>query len=108
MAETKGGVLNGHRNAVVAAVVSVILGSTGGPFLLVKLGVNPYRNDAYTATQAAEHQVNDERRFAALEEHMRSHPDKAGQFERRIATLEAQNTIIISQLAYIRQRVDTI
>jgi hypothetical protein len=74
---SKGGGLNGHRNAVVAAVVSAILGSTGGPFLLVKFfDVNPYRQDAYTATMAKAHRANDERRFAALEAHVTNHPDR--------------------------------
>jgi hypothetical protein len=104
--ESKGGVLNGHRNTVVAAIVSAVLGATGGPILLVKLGVNPYRQDAYTSTMADEHRENDERRFQALENHVANHPDITNKFERRISTLEAQSVIIISQLAYIRSRVD--
>ena len=72
-----GGFLNGQRNVLLVAVVSAILGSTGGPFILVKLGINPYRQDAYTSTEAREHRASDERRFTALEGHVLIHPDIA-------------------------------
>jgi hypothetical protein len=100
------GVLNGSRNAIVVAVVSAILGSTGGPFLLVKLGVNPYREDAYTSSMADQHEEVDGRRFEALERHVRNHPSETGKFENRIATLEAQNALILIQLDRIINRLD--
>jgi len=106
MAEEGKGILNGSRNAVVAAVLSAILGSTGGPFLVVKLGVNPYRADAYTSTQATQHMVEDERRFNALERHVYDDEIAMRQSSTRIATLEAQNELILIQLNRILTRLD--
>lgn len=89
-----GSKLNGSRNAVVAAVVSAILGSTGGPYLLVKFfDVNPYRQDAYTATQAKAQQRENELRFASLERHIRDHPDvelRAAIIDLKTATAEVR------------------
>lgn len=85
-AKSSGGKLNGHRNAVVVAVVSAILGSTGAPFILVKLGVNPFRPGAYTNAMAEARQNIVDHRFAALEAHVSDHGDE----EWRDAILELQ------------------
>ena len=77
---------NGPRvNPLALAVVSAVLGGTGGPFLLVKLGgPSVMAPDRYTGTQA----LALEERVAALEAHVEDHPDV--QLRADIATLTAE------------------
>lgn len=95
------GLSSKHTMAVVA--LSSILGATGAPVLLVSLGgPSLLRPDPFTGAQGAVH----ERRIEQLEWHLKNHPDQSGKFETRIATLEAQNTIIISELRRMSDRLD--
>lgn len=105
MPEKKEAKLNGHRVPLLVAIVSAILGSTGGPLLLVKLGVNPYREDAYTSTMAASDAEKDTLRMNNMQKeidtlflHVYHHPDATGRFESRLSTLEAQVAVVLGRL----------
>jgi len=77
-------VLSG-RTALIVAALSAIVGSTGGPFLLVKFGgPNLFAPDRYTGAQG----LAMERRVAALENHLNDHPD--AQLRAEIAALRAE------------------
>lgn len=81
-----GGKLNGHRTPLVVAIVSAILGSTGAPFILVKLGINPFRPGAYTVAMAEAREELVDLKISALEAHVENHGDK----EWRNAIMELQ------------------
>lgn len=60
------------KHTLVVAIVSAVLGSTGGPYLLDRLlGFNPYRADPFTGTEAALLASRLER----IEDHVENHPD---------------------------------
>ena len=93
---------NGFRNSILVAVASAIVGGTGGPVLLLKLNPSALRPDPYTGTQG----LVLETRIEALEYHTRNHPDAAGQFDRRITTLEANQNIILANQIRILEKLD--
>lgn len=101
MESTKNGKLS-TRQTFMIAVLSAVLGSTGGNYLLSRVFPDAIRPDPFTGTEARvlEHKVQN------LEWHVQNHPHDTGRFENRIATLEAQNTLILQELRIIAERLD--
>jgi hypothetical protein len=98
------GKLNGNR-ALVVAILSGILGGTGGPWLLVRLGGDTIlRPDPFTGSQGKVLAY----RVEELERHVENHPDRVGLFERRITTIETQNAIIMENQKRIIERLDSL
>lgn len=87
------------RHALIVAIISAVVGSAGGPFVLVKLGVNPYRHDPATGTEVKLL----ENRLSAVEGHVKNHPDEKGDFDARIYENRAEIKVINSQLDTIIQ-----
>lgn len=91
-----------NRQAFGVAILSAILGSTGGPLLVSNvLGFNPYRPDPFTAQDGRIH----DSRIQRLEEHVKNHPDQTKQFERRIIELEIRLQVIIDNQQRILERL---
>lgn len=101
------------RNAVLVALISAIIGGAGGPFILVKLGANPFRSDPYTGADAALL----EQRITYLEqevgEHKNKHPDQTGHFDERldqqataIAVLQTQMSAVLSNQRVILEKLE--
>ena len=91
-----------RRNALVVAVLSAILGSTGGPFVLTKFGVNPYRVDPATGTEVRLLQDKVKR----LQNHVDFHPDVVNKFETRITAVETNQLVIIRNQERILDKLD--
>ena len=81
--DKNGSILHVPRNYVVLAILTV-LGSTSSPFVLDKLGVNPFRTNPYDSLMAQAQNRENDRRFTSLahrvdglEEHVKpqNHPD---------------------------------
>jgi len=103
------GVKNGNgrlsaRQTFSIAILSAVLGSTGGNYFLTRVFPDTIRPDPFTGSEG---RIQD-RRIEQIEYHVRNHPDAAGKFETRIATLEAQNTIIITELRRMNDRLDRV
>lgn len=88
---------NDIRNLIVAVIVGV-LGATGGPLMVVKLGgPSIYRQDPFTGTEANElkEEVKDLRSY--VQGHLDTHPDRR---------LELEITRINGKLDAIMYRLD--
>lgn len=90
------------RSTVLVAIVSSILGATGGHFLMVRFAPDSLRPDPFTGAQGR----SLERRLEKLERHVEYHPDLTNRFDARISTLEAQNKLILLQLDRIEKQLD--
>lgn len=94
------------RSTVLVAIVSSILGATGGPYLLVRVAPDALRPDPFTGQQGAALTA----RVAHLEDEMNSHltrhPDLVNQFDRRITRLETQYEQIIANQKRILDRLN--
>ena len=89
------------RSTLFVAIVSSIVGATGGPYLMVRIAPDALRPDPFTGEQgrALTH------RLERVERHVDNHPDAAQRFDARISTLEAQNRLILMQLDRIEDRM---
>jgi hypothetical protein len=99
-----------YRHPVLAVLLGSILGGGGtlGVFLGTPVGQERLRPDPFTGTQGA--QLT--QRVVHIEEdvasHLSHHPDAENQFDRRIATLEAQYAIILQNQGRILDRLDSL
>ena len=96
--------------ALVVAVVGAALGSSGGIAIYLrspdaKEAVAP---DRFTGTQAAALVERLNHVDQLIDTHLESHPDAINQFDRRIATLEAQYAIILQNQGRILDRLDSL
>lgn len=105
----KGEVKNGNKWIPLAvAVIGACGGAFGGSYLYVESGVGSStlqqvaRPDPFTGHEAREL----ERRISQVERHVTQHPDIVNQYDRRLATLEAQYAIILTQLDRILDRLE--
>lgn len=101
----------GHGNRyspILVAVVGATLGSSGtvGLYLGTPVGQKIARPDPFTGSQAASLTTRLETLEKALTTHVATHPDQRNQFDRRIATLEAQYPLIMQSLDRIESRLD--
>lgn len=100
--KVKNGQLSG-RNALLIAIASAIVGGTGGPLLLVKLGgPSVFRPDPFTNADA---QIL-ESRITALERHVNYHPD--AELRSAISKLSAESAAAKSERALIIKNQDRI
>ena len=90
------------KRSIVVAIVSAILGSTGGPFVLTKFGINPYRTDPATGTEIRLL----EEKVGRLENHVNYHPDATLRFDTRITVVETNQQIIIRNQERIMDKLD--
>ena len=97
------------RHPVLAVVLGALLGGGGsiGVFLSTPVGQEFARPDPFTGSQGAKLI----QRVSHIEEdvanHLSHHPDAENQFDRRIATLEAQYAIILQNQGRILDRLDS-
>lgn len=104
-------VKNGSRYAPIAvAAIGAFLGSFGtvGVYLGTPLGQEIARPDPFTGTQGASLTARVSHLEKDLSGHIGNHPDAINQFDRRIATLEAQYAIILQNQVRIIDRLDKI
>lgn len=98
------------RHPVLAVVLGALLGGGGsiGVFLSTPVGQEFARPDPFTGSQGAKLIE----RVGHIEEdvanHLSHHPDAENQFDRRIATLEAQYAIILQNQGRILDRLDSL
>lgn len=103
----------GHKwTPIVIAVVGAAFGSlsTVSIYLGTPVGQEIARPNPWTSLQAkAAHDALTDR-ISHIEsdvaDHLEHHPDRENQFDRRIATLEAQYAIILQNQARILDRLD--
>jgi len=95
-------------NPVAVGIISAILGSSGGIALVFNspFGQKITRPDPYTGTQAATLNARVEHLEDDITEHLVRHPDEINQFDRRIATLEAQYAMILQNQARMLDRLE--
>jgi len=101
-------------NGVLVAIVGAILGSSGGIALVFNTPVgasiiqSTARPDPLTGTQARALTHEIEQLEAQIMFHIREHPDRVNQFDRRITVLETQYSTMISTLRRIEEKLDSI
>ena len=105
---------NGKRDGnrwtpIIIAVVGAALGSLGtvSIYLGTPIGQEIARPDPFTGTQASALTTRIEHLESDVGNHLDHHPDRENQFDRRIATLEAQYAIILQNQARILDRLDS-
>jgi hypothetical protein len=104
---------NGKRDGskltpILVAVIGAFVGSSGtiAIYLGTPIGQEIARPDPYTGSQAAALTTRVEYLEAEVDAHVNRHPDQENQFDRRIATLEAQYAIILQNQGRILDRLD--
>jgi hypothetical protein len=93
---------------LIIAVLGAFLGSTGtiAIYLGTPLGQEMARPDPFTGSQAARLEARLDEIDRDIHFHLEQHPDATGQFDRRIATLEAQYAIILQNQGRILDRIE--
>ena len=99
---------NGKPNPLLVALISAVLasGSTIGVVFNTPVGQGLARPDPYTGTQAASLEARVNYIEKSVTGHIIAHPDEVNQFDRRIATLEAQYSIILANQNRIIEKLD--
>ena len=98
----------GKWHPAAIAIVSAMLGS-GGSIALVfntPVGQEITRPDPFTGSQGASLTQRVDHLEEDVNDHLSHHPDAENQFDRRIATLEAQYAIILANQGRILDRLD--
>ena len=95
-------------NPILIAIVSSILGSGGGIFVVLSTPAGQYvaAPDRFTGTEAAALKARINHIESSIDSHVRSHPDLLNKYDRRIASLEAQYTLILQNQQRILDRID--
>jgi hypothetical protein len=95
---------------VVIAIVSAIIGSSGGVAVLYNTdyGQTLTRPDPYLGAQGASLEARVDHIEGDMNDHLARHPDDVNQFDRRIATLEAQYVIILQNQIRMIDRLEKI
>lgn len=93
----------------IVAVLGAFLGSTGtiAVYLGTPLGQEIARPDPFTGSQAARLEARLDEIDRDIHNHLERHPDVQNQFDRRIATLEAQYAIILQNQGRILDRIES-
>ena len=102
---------NGNKfTPVLVAVIGAFLGSSGtiAVYLGTPVGQQTVRPDPFTGSQATALIQTIDTVKEDIDDHIKFHPDRENQFDRRIATLEAQYAIILQNQARILDRLDTV
>lgn len=87
--------------------IGAVLSGGGGTYAwLNTAGPEMVAPDRYTGSQAAALIARVGRIESDISQHITHHPDDVNQFDRRIATLEAQYAIILQNQARILDRLD--
>ena len=99
---------DGRWNPAVVGIVCAVLGSSGGVALVFNtpIGEGITRPDPFTGTQGAALISSVVRVESQIDDHLHNHPSDVNQFDRRIATLEAQYAIILQNQGRILDRLD--
>lgn len=97
-------------NPFLVAIVSAIIGSGSGVALVFNtpVGESFTRPDPFTGVQglALEREITELK--AQITFHVREHPDKTNQFDRRITVLETQQQTILLVLTRIENKLDRV
>lgn len=102
---------NGNKwNPLVVSIISAILAGSGSVYLVfgTPVGQSIARPDPFTGTQARALEHEMEKLESRLTFHIREHPDRTNQFDRRITVLETQYSTMISTLRRIEDKLDSI
>lgn len=94
--------------AVVVAIIGAFIGSTStvAIYLGSPVAKEIVRSDPFTGAQGAALIQRINSLEQQVREHVLKHPDEVNQFDRRIATLEAQYAIILQNQGRILDRLD--
>ena len=103
-----GDAVGGKLHPIAIAIVSAFIGSGGGIALVYNTdaGQSLTRPDPFTASEGASLGARIEHIEKDLNDHVLRHPSDENQFDRRIATLEAQYAIILQNQARTLDRLD--
>ena len=103
-----GDVAGSKWHPLAIAVLSALLASGGtiGVVFNTSAGERIARPDPFTGTQGASLEERVNHIEGDLGSHLSRHPDETNQFDRRIATLEAQYAIILQNQARILDRLE--
>ena len=103
-----GDAAGGKWHPLAVAVLSALLASGGtiGVVFNTSAGEQLARPDPFTGSQGASLEARVEHIEKDLNDHVLRHPSDENQFDRRIATLEAQYAIILQNQARILDRLD--
>ena len=93
---------------IAVAIIGAALGSSGtvAVYLGTPFGQDIARPDPFTGTQAVALEARINHIEEQIDAHVGAHPDIVNQFDRRIATLEAQYAIILRNQGRILDRLD--
>jgi len=99
---------HGKWNAPAIAIIASVLGSGGGLALVVNspVGSGITRPDPFTGTEGEALTERVDHTESMIDSHIFAHPDIVSQYDRRIATLEAQYQAIIANQERILNRLD--
>jgi len=99
---------DGMRNVYLALyLIGAVLSGAGGNYIWMRnVGPEVLAPDRFTGTQGTALIERVERLENRIGTHEFTHPDKANQFDRRIATLEAQYVIILQNQQRILDRLE--
>ena len=103
-----GDAVGGKLHPIAIAIVSAFIGSGGGIALVYNTdaGQSLTRPDPFTGSEGASLEERVNHIEGDLGSHLSRHPDETNQFDRRIATLEAQYAIILQNQARILDRLE--
>jgi hypothetical protein len=98
----------GARSVYLALYfLGAVLSGAGGNYLWMRnIAPDVVVPDRFTATQARALEHEMEQLEAQIMFHVREHPDRVNQFDRRIAVLETQYSTMISTLRRIEEKID--
>ena len=99
---------DGMKNVYLALYLAgAVLSGAGGNYIWMRnVGPELLAPDRFTGAQGEVLTQRVDRLEGYIDEHFSTHPDKANQFDRRIATLEAQYVIILSNQQRILDRLE--
>jgi len=99
----------GMRNVYLALyLIGAVLSGAGGNYIWMRnVGPEILAPDRFTGSQGVSLTERVDRIETRLDTHEAEHPDKTNQFDRRIATLEAQYVIILSNQQRILDRLES-
>jgi hypothetical protein len=99
---------DGTRNVYLALYfIGAVLSGAGGNYLWMRnIGPEALAPDRFTGAQAQQMNRRVDSIEAGLQYHTNNHPDKVDQYDRRIATLEAQYVLLLANQQRIIDKLD--
>ena len=99
---------DGTKNVYLALyLIGAVLSGAGGNYIWMRnVGPEILAPDRFTGTQGAQLIERVDRLEDGIDYHTGNHPDKVDQFDRRIATLEAQYVLLLSNQQRIIDKLD--